>query len=433
MTTYNPVGYVKRTVSAWREWRALSAQAQKSRVGLGSKSDLESRVDQARREFLVSAGAAFLTASVLGITGTIAVKQLTKDPLTRTFEKFGKDFPLSFEYLTALLKNGGVTTEEIEEITAIHQGLEGLYALVAYGLVQRIMKNGEMSQRYLEFLGTMRALVKEGKIRFKTTDQTASRSVDFYYDINQKAVYAVSGMIQETQNITITESSFIHELTHAYQDYQKRTLRYRTFEAEAHIAQSDFIWHVKPELLHPTRWLQVYPITDGFKYKFMVPQEVIRTAASFTNNDPGLANLVAQTGKNYLTVRATQGSANPQLYKILSQQIPPGAPPDAVYRGLKDLIERNRTAVQNKPLGGHLPCTAKTGFQGELAQCLPSEELTQLSTSVHFLSIYAWKNGEREIVGESSNLYFLGIWQREKDALLNHPGFDVEMALTGIQ
>ncbi len=393
----------------------------------------------ARRDFLASSrrlGGFGLFLASLGVGGTVAVKHFIKmaDPLSRAYHKSRKGFPLSFDYLGKLVNDSGITLEEMEGILSKNPGQEGLYTLIAYSLLQRAKKNGELSLRYSEYLDTMSELVKAGKVKFRLTDKLREQDIDFLYELSENVVYVDSSKILEIDNITLMESSIIHELFHGFQNSKGGDIKYSRFEVEASLAQSDFIWHVEPELLSKEQWVHLFPIEGGFKIKFFVPERVVSFLSSFESGNKKLEETIAETRKKYLLTRAIQGSTNPKLYQMLASQIPSGATKGDVYRTLVEQIERILMSIKTKPLKDHLECTFKPiKGTGKLGNCKPSIDLMQFSTLTHFLMICAWKNGERGNARMLGNYYFINVLLKESDSLLNHPELDGGFLLVGIR
>ena len=439
---FNPYNYIRTNVNqarrAWREWREQSRLlASNAELTKAKARKIKNRIDVSRREFIVAVGKTGMIATasaLLAGTGLYAIVRGKEqnDVLFPTFDLYKEDFPFPFIYLENILKDGTVTEEEIGRVVANHQGVGGLYALLAFGLVKRAREKGEMSERYAEFLDLSARMIKEGKISFQSTTIEEGNAIDFLYRIEKKAFCYDPDILRKPQNIRITESSIIHELTHAFQDVHRRAIRWSQFEAEAHLAQSDFLFHVQPDLLHVTHWLQLYQIPEGFKYKFMFPRTTVSYAAGLSGDDSGLNKLIEQARGNYLLIRTLQGSVDPRDLAIRQRRISFISTPEAAYRELVESIEAAGPIAQKKPLREQIACGSGGQAAGRLSTCYPASEIIDYGTRVQLLIMYLWGKGEYGEARKAANDYLLNRWQDAKHNLLDLPGMDVEMSLTGI-
>jgi len=440
---FNPINYIRTNVNqarvSWREWREQSRQlSTHNDLAKAKAKKIARKIDVSRREFMVAAGklGMIATASAL-LAGTglyvIVREKEQNDVFVPTFDLYKEDFPFPFTYLKNVLKDGKVTGEEVGQIVANHQGVGGLYALLAFGLVKRTGEQGEMSVRYSEFLDLSARMIKEGKISFQSTTIEEGNAIDFLYRIEKKAICYDPDILRKPQNIRITESSIIHELTHAFQDYHRRAIRWSQFEAEAHLAQSDFLFHVQPDLLHLTHWLQLYQIPEGFKYKFMFPRTTVSYAAGLSGADPGLGKFIEQARGNYLLIRTLQGSVDPRDLAIRQRQISSLSTPKAAYQELVESIEAARRIAQKKPLREQIACGSGSQAGDRLSTCYPASEIIDYGTRVQLLIMYLWGKGDFGEARNAANDYLLNRWQGVKHNLLDLPGMDVGMNLTGIK
>ena len=244
--------YISKYAAAgqqWQRWRSLvTRQRALVEEGKARKSEkVERRVLLARRDFLSAAwglAKAPLVAAALGgaaapIGNYLYGRYVISDPLAKAYRQYGGGFPFPLEYLEGLKISGGAADKELEDVAANHSGPDALYPLFAYCLLKRAIGRKEMSARYSGFLSTVSDLISQGRIKFKTHEFIFGDDV-FYYDYEADTININPQGILIKEKLGLVESSFIHELYHAYQDRQKRLVDSSEIEAEAHLAENEF-------------------------------------------------------------------------------------------------------------------------------------------------------------------------------------------------
>lgn len=167
-------------------------------------------------------------------------------------------------------------------------------------LLKEIKNEYSISPRYDFFIEKMIELIKAHKIHIEYIDTKDPRRPDTYnLKTNTMEINPVALKLR-------SKSSFIHELFHAYQDWQRKALPNSFVEAEAHLAENDYLFHCDkgPGL---EAWLTIETDPNekkGFLLGFNVPVSLIRgiSHADFCSYEYRQA--VRWTAYNYLWAMA---------------------------------------------------------------------------------------------------------------------------------
>jgi hypothetical protein len=142
-----------------------------------------------------------------------------------------------------------------------------------------ILQNARLSSRYQDFTNTVASLIKKGKIKFK--ESNTLEKYQSYAIYNSKTNTVEIDESWDSADKKHFQATIIHELFHAYQDYQKRYIKNSVREAEALIAEYDYRYH-KNEYIPPV-WLVIRRL-PGEKNNpglvFNIPHSIIKSCAN---------------------------------------------------------------------------------------------------------------------------------------------------------
>ncbi|OGB90967.1 hypothetical protein A2625_06710 [candidate division WOR-1 bacterium RIFCSPHIGHO2_01_FULL_53_15] len=397
--------YISKYAAAgqqWQRWRSLvTRQRALVEEGKARKSEkVERRVLLARRDFLSAAwglAKAPLVAAALGgaaapIGNYLYGRYVISDPLAKAYRQYGGGFPFPLEYLEGLKISGGAADKELEDVAANHSGPDALYPLFAYCLLKRAIGRKEMSARYSGFLSTVSDLISQGRIKFKTHEFIFGDDV-FYYDYEADTININPQGILIKEKLGLVESSFIHELYHAYQDRQKRLVDSSEIEAEAHLAQTDFILHTTPGLIHPAHWLHLFPLKNGaFERRFLVPAKLAAPSVNLPETDPKLRELIMSIRRIYNISTLLVSAADNETTLLLERKIALETPPTHRERFLKDLLSRAFEDLSKKRPAELFVCAFGQGEkmiigpEGIIGKCEPDKDVRFFAVATRLLT-----------------------------------------------
>jgi hypothetical protein len=213
----------------------------------------------------------------------------------------------------------------------------------------------------------------------------------------------------------IFESSLLHELWHAYQGVQGRTLRFSERETEAHLAQSDYLWHVKPELLDEDHWIKVFAGKDGeFIQKFFFPGRLMASLVAPAASAEQIEAALTEARPRYLAARLLARVALNEVVVQLQQEVS-RQKPDKVKEIIFERVERALAAVRARPLIAHFS-SAGASEAGSLGA---SREVATFSTTVMVLAAGFSNGGKISEAERQINHYILDVWGYELSDLVN--------------
>ena len=336
------------------------------------------------------------------------------DPVAKRIRTDG--FPLA-DNLKDLLGKSRVSAADIESILAKHPGRGGLFALMSFALVQRVRKNGEMSPRYHSFLESAQRLIKDGRIRFE--ESSVAEDVDFNYDDRKHTISCKPEATRRSIPTEIIESSLIHELKHAYQYAQGRVMCFSRSEAEAHLAQSDFIWHINPTLLDESHWIKIFPDEgQAFVRKFLFPKRAVEPLALSVASVQQIDSALSEAQMNYLAVRLLTKVVLPDVVAQLEKGARAQNSGAEAKAFVIESLDRALLAVRTKPLLAHFSA-GRAGEVGKMAEIRVSREVAVFSTTITFL-VSGYMNGGKLAEAEKVlNQYVLDVWDTDLATLVN--------------
>ncbi|MFA4967464.1 MAG: hypothetical protein WC624_04525 [Candidatus Margulisiibacteriota bacterium] len=423
---------------------ALESRRKVTNLGkqLASTSDeakctsLRGEMQMARREFLGAAVKAGGTVAITAALGSLGVRLLRASSISleSIYQRQEHKPPFSLDYLSDLIRRGGVTQVEVEQILDKHREDGQLYALQAYALLRRVNKQGELSARYQDFLSTVGGLIKTGKIKFAIEPPG---HFGYRYEPKDNTLFVDPKFID---GIVMNESIIIHELFHAYQDFQKQALRASQSEAEAYLVQSDFLLHVEPKLFAEPQWLYLfsYTLEKGKKNSlgkgsntaiFSWPHNSVKMFIDLTQDDPRLENIMQTARNNYLMFRVFSSMAEKDRFEMLAGQLKPKAGFEEKINWLIDSIENKLHVLQSAPLKTYFSCKTIPGG----ANCRSSIAVADFSTLVSFTIKILWERKQYKRATQLINHYYIDVWQEEKHSLLDVDEIDVVRGLDGIE
>jgi hypothetical protein len=139
---------------------------------------------------------------------------------------------------------------------------------MALSMLKEIQTNKSMSPRYKLFVKEKIRLIEADKITF----------------VFSKYLYGSHRYREGTNRVEINRRYFsltsihskaplIHELFHAYQDYNKTTSRWSIIEAKAYLAEYDYLHHHSTHI-SPESWIHLFPAGKFFGMRFNVPRKI---------------------------------------------------------------------------------------------------------------------------------------------------------------
>ncbi|MEA3493158.1 MAG: hypothetical protein U9R38_02080 [Candidatus Margulisiibacteriota bacterium] len=163
-------------------------------------------------------------------------------------------------------------------------------------LLEEIKHKSLMSPRYGFFIKKMIELIKTNRLHVKYLDTADPQRPDRY---NSKTdTIEINPVTLELR----AKSSFIHELFHAYQDWQRKAGPNSFVEAEAYLAENDYLFHCHdaPGL---EAWLSIE--TDpkekkDFLFGFNAPASLIKRISNADFHSHGYHQAVKLTAYNYI-------------------------------------------------------------------------------------------------------------------------------------
>jgi|GEM_PF-5725974 len=142
-----------------------------------------------------------------------------------------------------------------------------------------ILQGARLSSRYQDFSKTASSLIKKGKIKFKESNTLEKYQSYAIYNSKTNTIVVDKSWIS-TDNKE-SKATVIHELFHAYQDYQKRYLTESAREAEALLAEYDYLYQQNENL--PEAWFVIHRLPSAkteYAFRFNVPRSVIQSCAN---------------------------------------------------------------------------------------------------------------------------------------------------------
>lgn len=180
----------------------------------------------------------------------------------------------SKEYLMTLIKNSGISVDQIVNI--LQKSSQPIERLILICLFMKIKKNQLMSSRYNDYLTVVLNLLRNNKLQivfqlpaFATGSKYLSRGSILIIALKK-------GMFVSEAGKRIFEEMVVHELYHAYQDYQ-RIPKWKTGkEAEAYLASSDYMQRVYPmDVAKGWFGVQIYEAEGTLFVYFNVPRAIV--------------------------------------------------------------------------------------------------------------------------------------------------------------
>lgn len=338
----------------------------------------------------------------------------------------GSDTPFEIKYIRNLISAGGVSIREIKQILTCNPGNGGIYALFAYALARRTIKKGNISAHYLHYLRTMADQILAGRLRCKRADSSlAAENVFALYDMEKNELIFDPEQIKALNNQTLFESTVIHELWHAWQKFNNRSLPYSLYEVEAHFAQADYLYHRSPNQLQEKYWL--YTIINRqqgmLSFKFLPPKEAVIKAGNLPLESSGYKAILNEARNYYLLARITVDAKNMETIQRLLGQLPQGAPFFAVVRGLVELTDKTEAKLLQKPFSEHFNCDRPKAASGsKLSTCHVTEDMSNYSSGVWALSIYLFQQNRADKIAPVANIYFIEAFKSQN--LVGNPDMD---------
>ena len=367
--------------------------------------------------------------------GILVVKGCRRDlpvSLSQRFAGFGKAFIFSQKYVEQLMADGKVTCGEIEEVLSKYRGEESLHALMAYGLGKRVLNNNEVSRRYLGSVESIASLIKQGGIGFAYSPDLSFSG--FLYGARENRIY----INPKETNIRLSEASLLHELYHAFQDKEMMIMRNSMIEAEAHLVKADFLYHVEPELLHSSHWVQIFPGKDNaVSSHFIVPSGLVQQASKLRHKDAGLAGIMTGIRKHWLITMIVNEALDPKVQDGIIEKVKV-LPQEMKLPYLKELAAKSYLILSRKPLEDQVKCRGAhvwvlPDWKGSMAECAFSDELKMFATAANTCWYFLLKLKGAKEAESALNYYYVDIWEGKMDALVDNPQIDVAAFFDGIR
>lgn len=169
---------------------------------------------------------------------------------------------------------------------------------IALNILREVEANKTMSPRYEKFIRVMIKLIEDDRIIFDETN--GSERYSHYLAGENKVVMN----LKHKGNDFSFKESFIHELFHAYQDYQKRPLRTSILEAEAHLASSDYLLHHGVDICE--FWIKLESVPGKGKRigrGFNIPKSLLETVRGKSFTSPEYKKVLGIVANKYIWPR----------------------------------------------------------------------------------------------------------------------------------
>lgn len=141
-----------------------------------------------------------------------------------------------------------------------------------------ILRNARMSSRYQDFINTVTTLIKKGKIKFK--EARTLKKYQSYAVYNSKTNTVAIDKSWSSADSKIFQATILHELFHAYQDYKKRHMKESVREAEALLAEFDYLYNAGEKISQS--WIIIHHLPEGkdqFGFRFSIPRTIVQACA----------------------------------------------------------------------------------------------------------------------------------------------------------
>ncbi len=266
-----PLNNVRTAIQKFRSWRAQK-QLAKEATRAGKRKKHERLADQSKRDFLAACGRASIIPGI-ALAGGI---------------------PLTYHLLTK--------KSETKEASSVKPKTNTLKTS-ALNILKEAKEKKLTSQRYRHFIDTIIRLIEEDKIHFTLSNKTTDLNIahEYHPETNTVEMNTLGASTYPTRY----KSHLIHELFHAYQDFQGKPLRASVREAEAHLANCDYLYHRgRPQ---PETWayLEIDPADKGTPLsRFNVPPSIIKNIRHANFSSPEYKKAIKLIGDQYIWMRA---------------------------------------------------------------------------------------------------------------------------------
>lgn len=229
---------IRTAVKKYWDWRAQARLAKQSKL-FRKKRAYEKQAQLSRRDFLKACG----RATVIPVAAT-----LIGLPAIYLFK--GKSKPEKKETELPPLPSKALT----------------------------ILQNARMSSRYRQFIDTIASLIKQGKIKFEESNTLEKHQSYAIYDSKTNTV-AVDKAWSLADNKHF-QAAIIHELFHAFQDYHKKHLSESVREAEALLAEYDYLYNKGVNISRFWIIIEELPQAKGqFGFRFSIPHSIVQACS----------------------------------------------------------------------------------------------------------------------------------------------------------
>lgn len=169
------------------------------------------------------------------------------------------------------------------------------------GIVREVQRNQSMSARYKEFTSKIIELIEKREINFVAARNLGPSDRDF------NAIYHPRTNTIEVDMADISSFSevefnamLLHELFHAYQAWRGTPMKLSRMEAEAYLAEADYLYHKNHSI--PDSWYAFVaaPHAKTLPQRFNVPISILKRVLNVPFESPQYKRAVETIGDNFL-------------------------------------------------------------------------------------------------------------------------------------